>query len=151
VAHGLERLPLVRPNRLPRMADFAQWSIACETAYQPTGTFLNAYDNFRDDAAGFVLEGDLLADTLREFMTSVTEPITTTTSTLYQTLSDRVPEQQRKDQRRWPQSAKGLGGKLRSIAPALRKVGLSVEQPREKDPETRRTQVILSHVPKSGG
>ena len=40
VARGLRDLANTRPNRLPRMADFARWSIACETAYQPAGTFI---------------------------------------------------------------------------------------------------------------
>ena len=33
VAHGLRTLPRVRLERLPRMADFAIWATACETAF----------------------------------------------------------------------------------------------------------------------
>jgi hypothetical protein len=34
-SHGLRRLPEVRPKRQPRMADFALWATACETAFWP--------------------------------------------------------------------------------------------------------------------
>ena len=34
-AHGLRTLPRVRLDRLPRMADFAIWATACETALWP--------------------------------------------------------------------------------------------------------------------
>lgn len=39
VAEGLRRLPDTRLPKLPRMADFALWASACETALWPTGTF----------------------------------------------------------------------------------------------------------------
>jgi hypothetical protein len=153
VAHGLRRLPDIRPNRLPRMADFAQWSIACETAYQPEGTFIAAYDGFRDDAAGFLLEGNDLAITLRSFMSRTTDVVNTTATELLNQLSPNVPEHVRKDKSRWPQSAKGLSNRLRSIAPALRKTGLDVKLPDSLDPTTRRALVVLQHIgkPKMGG
>jgi hypothetical protein len=34
----------VRFEKLPRMADFALWAMACETAFWPTGTFARSYD-----------------------------------------------------------------------------------------------------------
>ena len=39
VVEGLKRLPETRLERLPRMADFALWATACETALWPIGTF----------------------------------------------------------------------------------------------------------------
>jgi hypothetical protein len=39
VVQGLKRLPETRPEKLPRMADFARWATACETALWPAGTF----------------------------------------------------------------------------------------------------------------
>jgi hypothetical protein len=44
-AHGLQMLPQVRLQRLPRMADFALWVAACETGFQPEGAFEAAYSN----------------------------------------------------------------------------------------------------------
>jgi hypothetical protein len=39
-AHGLRRLSRVQLECSPRMADFALWATACETAFWPAGTFL---------------------------------------------------------------------------------------------------------------
>src|SRR5215472_5141333 len=44
-AHGLRMLPHVRLKRLPRMADFALWATACESAFRPAGTLEAAYSN----------------------------------------------------------------------------------------------------------
>jgi hypothetical protein len=37
VSHGLRAQPQVRLDRLPRVADFALWPAACETALWPAG------------------------------------------------------------------------------------------------------------------
>jgi hypothetical protein len=50
VAQGLRSLPRVRLRGLPRMADFALWTAACETAFWPPGTVLSAYDANRQAA-----------------------------------------------------------------------------------------------------
>src|SRR4029077_6885781 len=42
-AHGLQMLPQVRLQRLPRMADFALWATACETGFRSEGAFEAAY------------------------------------------------------------------------------------------------------------
>ena len=49
-AHGLQMLPQVRLQWLPRMADFALWAAACESAFRPAGTFDAAYSNNRREA-----------------------------------------------------------------------------------------------------
>jgi hypothetical protein len=48
VAHGLRQLPTVHLDRLRRMADFARWSTARETAIWPKGTSWSAYCGNRD-------------------------------------------------------------------------------------------------------
>ena len=55
---GLQRLPTVRLTSLPRMADFALWATAYETALWPTGTFARAYDANRNAAAEDVIAND---------------------------------------------------------------------------------------------
>jgi hypothetical protein len=67
-AHGLRTLPGVRLERLPRMADFALWSTACETAFWPVGTFWRAYDANRRAAIESVVEADVVAARVREIM-----------------------------------------------------------------------------------
>jgi hypothetical protein len=67
-SYGLRNLPKVRLERLPRMADFALWSAACETALWPAGTFLRAYDANRRAALEDMIEADPVAACVRELM-----------------------------------------------------------------------------------
>jgi hypothetical protein len=67
-AHGLHMLPQVRLQRLPRMADFALWATACESAFRPAGTFETAYSNNRRDAIENILDADSVAARVREIM-----------------------------------------------------------------------------------
>ena len=60
-AQGLRALPQVRLQRLPRMADFALWAAACETAFWPAGTFEQAYWNNRTAAIENMLDADPVA------------------------------------------------------------------------------------------
>jgi hypothetical protein len=41
-AHGLRNVAGIHVEELPRMADFALWATACETAFWPAGTFIQA-------------------------------------------------------------------------------------------------------------
>jgi hypothetical protein len=70
---GLNKLPETRLPKLPRMADFALWATACETAMWRPGTFWNAYCENQDIAAEGVLDADLVADTLRALVADRTE------------------------------------------------------------------------------
>ena len=63
VVEGLKRLPETRLEELPRMADFALWATACETAIWPAGTFWTAYSSNRDEAVAGVIEADPVANT----------------------------------------------------------------------------------------
>jgi hypothetical protein len=68
VAYGLRELPRVRLERLPRMADFALWAAACESAFWPAGTFMRAYDTNREAALADAVDADPVAACVREIM-----------------------------------------------------------------------------------
>src|SRR5262245_25157192 len=70
---GLKRLPETRLPKLPRMADFAKWATACETALWPAGTFCSAYWSNRDEAVEGVIEADPIAAAVRAFMSARNE------------------------------------------------------------------------------
>jgi hypothetical protein len=57
-AHGLHMLPRVSLKRLPRMADFALWATACESAFRPAGTLETAYSNNRRNAIENIVDAD---------------------------------------------------------------------------------------------
>ena len=73
LVHGLRRLPDIRLDRHPRMADFALWATACETAWWSSGTFLAAYSGNREDTVDSAIEADPVASTLRSWMADRTE------------------------------------------------------------------------------
>jgi hypothetical protein len=68
VVHGLRAINHVQLEALPRMADFALWASACETACWPAGTFARAYDANRRAAVESIIEADPLATCIRTIM-----------------------------------------------------------------------------------
>src|SRR5262249_7481682 len=68
VVQGLRALGHVRLEALPRMADFALWVTACETALWPVGIFARAYAANRIAAIESIMEADPIATCLRSIM-----------------------------------------------------------------------------------
>jgi hypothetical protein len=127
VVHGLATLPGVKLKRLPRMADFAKWGVACEGAAFPVGSFLRAYEQNRRGAIETVLEGDLVASALRVFMATKTTWSGTATE-LLNVLGDSAGDRITKA-KEWPKAPHRLSGRLRRIAHFLRKVGINLAFP----------------------
>lgn len=124
VAHGLKQLPTVKLKRLPRMADFARWGVACETAVWKRGTFMAAYDNNRAGAVETVLEADIVATAVRSFMAGHKQWQGTATQ-LLGTLTTDAGETIAKA-KEWPKTPRTLSGRLRRASTFLRKVGIKV-------------------------
>ena len=72
VVQGLKKLPDTKLERLPRMADFALWASACETAIWPAGTFWSAYCGNRDEAVDSVIDADPVGSAIRSLVDSRT-------------------------------------------------------------------------------
>src|SRR5438876_5700326 len=68
VVRGLQAMSRVHLDRLPRMADFALWAAACETALWPAGTFARAYAANRRTAIEGMIEADPVAACVRGLM-----------------------------------------------------------------------------------
>jgi len=128
VSCGLKRLPSVKLERLPRMADFAKWATACEPALWPAETFATAYDANRAEAVETVIESDAVATALRSFIADRLE-WSGTASDLLGTLSLHVPEQERRS-KLWPTAPNKLSGGLRRITPFLRQIGIRIDDRR---------------------
>ena len=135
VVQGLRRLPDTKLERLPRMADFALWASACETAVWSTGTFWSAYCGNRDEAVENVIEADPVAAVVRALMETRTKWTGTATS-LLGTLSDRAGDRVAKS-KTWPASPRALSGRLRRTATFLRKVGIDIDHSKEGRARTR--------------
>jgi hypothetical protein len=124
VVEGIKRLPETRLPGLPRMADFALWAAACETAFWPAGTFWSAYNRNRDEAVEAVIDADPVAAALCLLMSERTE-WTGTASHLLDELTNKVDERISKS-KDWPGSARALSGRLRRAATFLRKIEIEV-------------------------
>src|SRR6266576_320070 len=66
--HGLRIVGRAHLDRLPRMADFALWATACETALWPAGTFARAYAANRRAAIESIIEADPIATCVRDIL-----------------------------------------------------------------------------------
>ena len=68
LSEGLRRYDSLDQKGLPRLAAFAKFVIACETAFWDEGTFAKAFAESAESAAGDVLADDPIAAVLEEFM-----------------------------------------------------------------------------------
>jgi hypothetical protein len=135
VAKGLVELPRTKLDKLPRMADFALWATACETALWPQGTFWSAYCGNRDDAVEGVIDADPIAAAVRALTVARTE-WTGTASELLGALAELAGERVAK-YKTWPDSPRALAGRLRRAATFLRKIGIEIGFDREGRARTR--------------
>jgi hypothetical protein len=111
-SHGLRILPEVRLPRLPRMADFALWATACETAFWPAGTFLRAYEANRRAAIENVIEADPVATRVRDIMAAQTT-WAGNASDLLRIGADPAGNGGSPRDPGWPKSPRALAGRLR--------------------------------------
>jgi hypothetical protein len=135
VVVGLKRLPETRLEKLPRIADFALWATACETALWPAGTFWSAYCGNRDEAVDGVIDADPIASAVRAIMATRTV-WTGTASDLLGALAEVVGERIAKS-KTWPDGPRALAGRLRRAATSLRKIGIEIGFGREGRARTR--------------
>jgi hypothetical protein len=143
VSNGLQILPDLKLDRLPRMADFAKWITACEGALWPKGVFLTAYTGNITEAIEVVLEASQVATALRTYM-DLTFRFEGSASDLLKALNGTIPESQQKA-KGWPKRPNTLSGILRRIAPPLRKVGIEITF--EREGKSRVRTITITHTP----
>jgi hypothetical protein len=124
IAHGIRELPTTRPDRLPRMADFALWVTACEAVLWQPGTFLRAYDSNRDEMNETVIEGDVVATAVRTLMMDRSTWIGTAQGLLL--VLAEIVGKLGTNLKSWPATPRALSGRLRRAAPNLRRVAISI-------------------------
>jgi hypothetical protein len=152
VVEGLRRLPEICLPKLPRMADFALWASACETALWPVGTFWSAYCGNRDEAVEGVIDADPVATAVRTLI-SMRTVWTGTASDLLGALVQEVGDRVTKS-KSWPDSPRALSGRLRRAATFLRKIGIEIAFDREGKARTRTIRIIAAQAhsrPESAG
>ncbi|MCP1392787.1 MAG: hypothetical protein J5I35_08525, partial [Methanothrix harundinacea] len=93
ISHGLRALPGVKLESMPRMADFAEWVTACEGALGwERGEFLAAFEENQRESKAALIENDMFAVSLVEFINGLPDPeegITDTAGGLLSILNTR--------------------------------------------------------------
>jgi len=147
VSHGLKQRPGTRIDSLPRMADFALWATACETALWESGTFNAAYAGNRDQAVDMALEADPVASAIRSLISTRTESgWAGTASDLLGNLETEAGEKVSKS-KAWPASARALSGRVRRMTTFLRETGITITFEREGRTRTRIIRISSRSAP----
>jgi len=128
---ALDRIGDIKLPALPRMADFAKWTVSAEPALPwLEGKFMEIYSTNRLDAIGDILQDDPVADLAR----SIADWEGTATEFLAE-LNLRNPRlSERKD---WYKKPRQVSDRLKRLVPALRKSeGIVVVWHRDKNRRT---------------
>ncbi len=127
---ALRRLPALKLDRLPRMADFARLACAAAPAFGWTeAEMLAALEANRKASVETVVEADPIAETVRAILAdSAAGRWEGTASKLLEAVNMRVSPDV-KNERAWPKDAARLSARLRRVAPALRRAGVEVTLP----------------------
>jgi hypothetical protein len=126
LSQGLRCLPEVNCKNLPRMADYATFSIAVEGALGlETGEFLAAYEGVREEAHETALDASPIGQAILVLMAEgkVWEG---TAETLLQKLATLVDEKVSRS-KVFPADSTRLSKALTRLAPDLRGVGINME------------------------
>src|SRR6266478_4426299 len=143
--HGLRGMGRVHLDRLPRMADFALWAAACETALWPVGTFARAYAANRRIAIEGMIEADPVAACVRGLMAERSAWTGSAADLLR--AADFAGAEVWKRSAGWPKTPRALAGRLRRAQTFLRTLGIEVTFSREGRAGTRMISVSTSAEP----
>jgi hypothetical protein len=130
---ALRDAPGLRLPRLPRMADFARIACAAAPAFGWTAEeMLAALEENRAGAVAAVIEADPVAmavQAIAEERQHWNPPRWSgTAGELLAEINSRTPTERQRE-RDWPKDATRLSGRLRRVAPALRRAGVDLTLP----------------------
>jgi hypothetical protein len=141
-AHGVGNLAGIHLEQLPRMADFALWATACETAFWPAGTFARAYQANRRAAIEDIIDADPVAARVRQIMAN-RSTWTGSASDLLRAGADLAGPGFPSGVAAWLKSPRELAGRLRRAQASLRVLGIHIAFSRKGRAGTR---VIRIHT-----
>jgi hypothetical protein len=142
----LRKVPSVRIERLPRMADFSRWSVALESHLGfSQGRFMRAYAENRQSSSMIALDESPLVRPIKWYLRKSRGWFEGTASELLGSLNRitlRWAEELRRS-RDWPRRPNQLSGDLRRLAPYLEEVGIKFERGRDAKDKIRNRYIIL--------
>lgn len=119
VATALQHVDTVRLDRLPRLADYAIWSVATDPEHRDA--YLAAYERSRTGARDSAIEASVIGLPLLKFAAGQAEWVGTATELLHLLGDDAT-----RHQRGWPKDGRALRGHVVRIAPYLRAAGYDI-------------------------
>jgi len=138
---GLKRFPNVHPEKLPRMADFAFWSIACETAFWKEGTFNAASKLNYSRTLQMVLDNDDVSVAVQNLMEGQRERTLDswegTATDLLRNLEIVMPDNITRSVT-WPKGPPQLTKRLNRLKPTFREIGITIETGNRKGHQAKR-------------
>jgi hypothetical protein len=141
VVYGLREEPLVRLDRLPRMADFVIRSVASERAFAKNGAFLRAFEASAVESTEALIERDCVATAVGAFMIERGFWRGTATQLLRELVDGDRTEAQVSQWASWPRDPSIFSSRLRAVAASLRKVSIELSFDKRM-PDRRRTRII---------
>jgi hypothetical protein len=114
----------VRLTNLPRMADFATWGVAAESAHSREAVFLSAYVGNRAHLNSVAIDASVIGPAILQLIhrNSIWQGVC---SELLEALNGIVSDSIKRS-KGWPTKPRSLSGELRRIAPNLRADGIEV-------------------------
>ena len=127
VSGAIRNLGTADLSSVPRMADFAEWVCAAESAlgWEP-GTFLEIYRANRADANSLALEATPIVPALTKLLEEQDGRWSGTATDLHEALSALVSEKVQRS-KAFPKSGRSTSASLKRLAPNLRVVGIWVD------------------------
>ena len=127
ISVALRRIGQIDLARKPRMADFAMWASAAEPALGfADGSFMETYDGNRAEAVQDLLESDPVAASICSLLDALDgEHWEGSCKEMMARLEPYVAEGTKRS-RAWPQSPRGLSGRLRRLATVMRESGIEI-------------------------
>jgi len=126
VAMALRNVDTVKLEKLPRMADFALWVTAAESAlpWHP-GQFEAVYNDNRAGAVSASVEASRLGAAILDFASDI-DVWKGTPSELLELMEEQVGEKATKE-KSWPKSPAAFSRQLRELASFLRRLGIDLD------------------------
>ncbi len=144
VSAAIRNLPSTKLDTLPRMADFALWVSAAESALPwPAGTFMARYNANRESTHDVAIEASPVGKAMIDFSANVIT-WTGTAGELLAELDERADDRTTR-LKSWPKTPRKLGGDLRRLAPDFRALGVAIEFEKEAGGKRRRLIRIELH------
>lgn len=140
VSAGIARSGERHLTRLPRMADFAEWIVACSPALGwDAEDFLNWYASTKTDLVREGLDASPIVPYLLQLMTKHKDDVNLAPSELLAELNHlaSLDEGKKRAPHGWPKRAQSLTNELKRLQPALLSAeGIEIKQARDKSTRT---------------